>query len=218
MEYENERKEIICICRKLSSRGLILGTWGNVSMRVEKGILMTPSRISYDMMMPEDMVLMALDGEILQGNRIPTSEREVHRRIYLKRPDIGAIIHYHAANSMAVSVLEMEEIPCLTEEMSQLLGGAIPITSQYIPAQRHEALGKAAADGIGRANAVLLRNHGGVACGKDLREAFLSAEVVEKSCGIFEKASAMPYRYEPIPEEYVESEHYRYKYTYGKER
>ena len=111
-----------------------IGTWGNVSVRRGNHILLTPSRVDYETMKPEDIVVIDMRGNKIAGNRNATSEKEVHRQIYLVRDDIQAIIHAHTANAMAVSAMAEKEVPCLVEEMSQLLGGSIPITDGYIAA------------------------------------------------------------------------------------
>ena len=195
-----------------------MGTWGNVSLRLGDKILLTPSRVVYDTMQPEDIVVIDLEGNKLEGERNATSEKEVHRQIYLARPDIGAIIHAHTSCAMSASALEIEEVPCLVEEMSQFLGGSIPLTKEYIPAQQHEQLGAAAVTAIGARNGVILRNHGPVGCGKDTAEAKLAIRVVEKACGIYLKASASRYGLHEIPLECAQSERYRFVHAYGKEK
>lgn len=197
--------------------GFFLGTWGNVSMRVPDGILLTPSKVVYAEMQPEDIVLISLDGAILEGKRNPTSEKEVHRQIYLRRQDVNAVIHAHTESAMAASALPCKQIPCIVEEMSQLLGGSIPLTSAYVPAGQHARLGDCAAEALGEKNAVLLRNHGGVCCGRSMDEALLATRVTEKACALYLKAAAVC---DPvaIPEEFAASERYRYLYTYGKEK
>lgn len=217
MRYEKEARDLIAMCRRLEERGYFLGTWGNVSMRVDRGILLTPSRVEYSTMQPWDLVVIDADGNVLEGHRNPTSEKEVHRRILNLRPDVGAVIHAHTENAMAVSAMDIPAVPCLVEEMSQLLGGAIPLTRGYVPAQQHAALGAAAAEVIGNGNAVILRNHGPVCCGRTLEEAFLTVQVVEKACAIFLKAAAAGQTI-AIPEEYVRSERHRFLYSYGKEK
>ena len=82
-------------------------------------------------MTPESLVVIDLEGNIVEGTNHPTSEKEVHRQIYLRREDAGMIIHAHTKKAMAVSVRKIREVPCLVEEMSQLIGGGIPITPQY---------------------------------------------------------------------------------------
>lgn len=218
MTYEKERACIIETCLTMCDLGYFIGTWGNVSMRVDDHILLTPSRVDYATMRPEDIVVIDLQGNKVEGDRNPTSEKEVHRQIYLKRSDVNAIIHAHTVLAMAVSATTLREVPCLVEEMSQLLGGSIPITEEYCPAQQHFELGKAAAAAIGERNAVLLRNHGPVACGSSMDNAILATKVVEKSCQIFLKTYHGPMSQHIIPDEYVESEHYRYRFSYGKEK
>ncbi len=209
--------DILDMCLRLTSCGYFLGTWGNISVRVPEGILLTPSRVDYHAMRPSDLVVIDKEGAVLHGNRTPTSEKEVHRRILNLRPDVGAVIHAHTENAMAVSTLNIEEVPCLVEEMSQLLGGAIPLTRSYVPAGQHGALGEAAAGAVGERNAVILRNHGPVCCGRTLEEAFLVVQVVEKACALYLKAKACGTTM-PIPEDNIRSERYRFLYAYGKEK
>lgn len=189
---------------------------GNISLRVNDRILLTPSRVNYDTMMPADIVVIDLEGHKLSGEKNPTSEKEVHRQIYLCRNDVKAIIHAHTEKAMAVSATTLNSVPCLVEEMSQLLGGSIPITKRYICAERHEKLGLDAAEAIGDKNGCILRNHGSVGCGKDMDEAILAIQIVEKGCEIF-LDSLMTGEQMAIPDEFARSEHYRYQYKYGKE-
>jgi len=216
MLYEPERHRILEMCHLLQAKEYFLGTWGNVSMRVGDHIILTPSKLDYAVMRAEDMVVIDLDGNRIQGEQTATSEKEVHRQIYLVRSDVGAIIHAHTKYAMAMSVIEHAEVPCVTEEMSQLLGGAIPVTQQYVPAEQHIELGKAVANCIGSSNGVIIRNHGPVACGRSLEEALLSISVIEKSCEIY---AALPYgKILTLPKTAIESEHYRYFYKYGSEK
>ena len=215
--YINERAEIINACLLMQQIGYFMGTWGNISMRQGDYILLTPSRVNYNMMKPEDIVVIDLEGNKIDGERNATSEKEVHRQIYCARSDIQAVIHAHTPKAMAVSATELEEVPCLVEEMSQLLGGSIPLTSEYVPAEQHFKLGEATAKAIGDKNGVIIRNHGPVACGRNLDEAILTAKVMEKACGIY---LSIPGRncFKPIQAGFVESERYRYLYKYGKEK
>lgn len=217
MLYEKQRIDIIKVCLKMQEIGFFLGTWGNVSIRAGRHILLTPSRVQYDSMQPEDMVVIDMEGNKVEGERNPTSEKEVHRQIYIVREDVKAVIHAHTAKAMAVSASRIDEVPCMVEEMSQLLGGAIPIAEEYVPAEQHFELGKAAAKAIGQKNGVILKNHGPVACGRDIEEAVLAAKVVEKACEIYLSA-ADKHLITEIPKRYVDSERYRYLYTYGKEK
>jgi L-ribulose-5-phosphate 4-epimerase len=216
MKYEDERKTIIEACKAMQALGYFLGTWGNISVRIGDEIVLTPSRVSYDTMAPEDMVVIDMDGNKTDGNSNPTSEKEVHRLIYREREDIRGIVHCHSLYATAAACAGFGAIPPLMEEMSQLLGGGVPVTKRYVPAEQHHELGLETAKTIDDKNAVLMRNHGPVCCGRDIEEAVLVSRVVEKACRIYLllKRDASP---ETIEEQFVKSERYRYLYKYGKE-
>ncbi len=216
MAYAKERRRILDTCLELETMGYFLGTWGNVSMRAGNHILLTPSRVNYRTMQPDDIVVIDMEGNRVEGERTPTSEKEVHRLIYRQREDINAIVHCHSLHATAAACAGLNEVPPLMEEMSQLLGGAIPVTAQYVAAERHHELGTAAAAAIGDRSAVLLRNHGPVCCGRDMDEALLVCRVAEKACQIFLLVSP-ELKPERIDEASVQSERYRYLYKYGRE-
>jgi len=215
MEGLEERKAIIAACRELEASGFIIGTWGNVSIRFGEGFLLTPSRVSYSELKPEDLVLVGMDGRKLKGERPPSSEKEVHRQIYVKRPDIGAVVHCHSTYACAVSAAGAD-IPPFIEEISQLVGDGIRCTKEYVRAGEHVKLGEQAAAFIDQNLAVLLVNHGPVCCGKDLPEAMLCCKVVEKAARIFLSLDT-GLSVKVIPAEAVALEHDRYINTYGKE-
>ena len=209
------KKQIIDTCLWLQEKELVIGTWGNVSVRVDHSMILTPSKISYDVLTPEDLVTIDDDGHIIDGFRIPTSERELHRLIYLARPDVNCIIHYHPVYASAICAAG-EEIPPILEEMSQILGGGVPITPEYIDAGEHRALGEAAAKYMGQKNAVLLRNHAPVCVGIDMEHAKIACLVLEKAATCY-IALKNKFQIEVIPDELVELEHHRFFYVYGKE-
>ena len=216
MLYPEVRQQIVDTCLQLQSMNFFLGTWGNVSVRQDGYILLTPSKVCYRTMAPEDIVVIDLAGHLVEGSRTPTSEKEVHRQIYCVRQDVGALIHAHTPYAMAMSAGDFGEVPCMVEEMSQLLGGGIPVTPEYVPAEQHLKLGAVAAETIGLHNGILLRNHGSVAAGRNLEEALLACQVIEKACQIYSIARMKPAL--SIPGKEIQSEHYRYFYTYGHEK
>ncbi len=217
MQNKKIKQEIIDTCLWLQDKDLVVGTWGNVSVRMEesKTIIMTPSKIAYNDLTLEDLVTIDYDGNVVEGHRSPTTEREVHRLIYLKRPDIKAIIHYHPVYASAMCATG-EAIPPILEEMTQMVGGEVPTTPNYVRAGMHEELGQAAADYIGNKNAVLLRNHAPVCCGKDLDYARITCQVVEKAARCY-LALKDKFSIKVIPDEFVEVEHERFFKDYGHE-
>lgn len=217
MEYLERRHAMIEACLWLEKEGMVIGTWGNVSMRLPDGnIMVTPSRIDYSDLRPEDMVIVDLQGKKLEGHNNPTSEMHVHRLIYVHRPDVGAVIHCHPVYASAMCAAT-HGIPVIFEEMSQMIGGEIPITDEYVNAEQHVRLGEVTVAALADKNAVLIRNHAPVCVGRDLKEALLCSQVTEKAakcylalCGGVEMTT--------IPEKYVESERHRFLYTYGNEQ
>lgn len=216
MKFKELKQDIIDTCLWLEQKGLVIGTWGNVSARTDEGtIILTPSKIAYANLTLYDLVTIDYDGKIVEGKNCPTSEQDVHRLIYLARSDINAIIHCHPTYASAMCATT-SPIPPILEEMTQLIGGEIPITPEYIRAGDHMELGMAAAKYIGNKNAVLLRNHAPVCCGKNLEYARLTCLVVEKAAICYTSIKDK-FDVKPIPAEYVKLEHDRFFNDYGNE-
>jgi len=204
--------EIIEACLQLEEMGYVIGTYGNVSVRLEEGLMITPSRIDYRALAAEDIVTVSLEGKILEGRRLPSSELEVHRQIYVCRPDVGAIAHTHSLLATAVSCLQ-ETIPVIVEEQSQVVGGEIRCT-RYVPAGQHRKLGEEVARALGQSNGVLIANHGTVSCGRTLEEAIFTCRIVER-VGTMRVLGAACGKLTLIPSEYVMSERDRWLHKYG---
>ena len=209
------KKQIIETCLWLHEKELVISTWGNVSVRVDNHIILTPSKIAYDVLTPEDMVTIDYEGHIIDGFRVPTSERELHRLIYLARPDVNCVIHFHPVYASAICA-SGEGIPPILEDMSQILRGGVPITPKYIDAGDHIALGEAAVKYLGQKNAVLLRNHAPVCVGIDIEHTKIACLVLEKAAMSY-IALKNKFPVETIPDELIELEHHRFFYVYGKE-
>lgn len=162
-----------------------------------------------------DLVIVGMDGTKLEGIHSATSEMNVHRLIYAQRKDVGAIVHCHSIYACAMCA-SGKSIPPILEEMSQMIGGEIPITETYINAGSHVPLGLAAAKALQDKNAVLLRNHAPVSVGRDLKEALICCQVVEKAAKCY-LALCAAQMVECIPNEMVLSERKRFLYQYGHE-
>lgn len=216
MELMEIRQQLIDACLWLQAKGLVIGTWGNVSVRLdEQRILLTPSAVPYDTMTPEDLVIVDMEGKKTEGSRCPTSEMQLHRLVYLARPDIHAVVHCHSVYASAMCALG-EGIPAILEDMPQLIGGGVPVTARYISAGNHLELAREAAACMGDKNAVLLRNHGAVGCGRSLSEALVCCQVVEKASQCY-LAVGDRAAMQAIPDEEAAKERYRFLYHYGKE-
>ena len=215
MELFGLRKEIIETCRWLRNEGLVYGTWGNVSVRLPNDqIMVTPSKVDYDDMEPEDLIILALDGTVVSGTRLSTSERELHLGVMRKRKDVGAIIHAHSPNAMACAALD-HGIPPFSEEICQLLGGEVPLSSRFVPSSHHKELGEVVSESVTNVNAILIRNHGPVCFGRDLKEARLCCQILEKNAGIYLQLLAQG-AFTVIPEDYVKDGRDYFCNGYGK--
>lgn len=217
MEYMDIRQAIIDACLRLEETGMVIGTWGNVSVRLPDGrIMLTPSRVDYKDLTPADMVIIDLEGNKVEGDRNPTSEMQVHRLIYVNRPDVGAVVHCHPVYASAMCAAT-HGIPPIFEELSQMIGGEIPITKEYVNAGQHLRLGEVTVEALGDKNAVLIRNHAPVCCGRDLKEALTCAQVTEKAAKCY-LALKGGMEITTIPDDLVEAERHRFLYSYGKEQ
>ena len=206
------KREMIEKCRLLEKMGYFIGTWGNISARVPEGFLVTPSRVEYAVIKPRDFVTVSLEGKLLGGHRLPSSEAEIHRAVLNKKPDVGAIIHSHAPWATAVSCLH-QTIPVFVEDMAQIIGGPVR-TTHYVPAGQHKKIAQEVANTIGEENAVLLANHGVMCCGRNLEEALVASQILEKAAAMVLAAGGTG-KVIPIPEEFVRSERHRFLYKYG---
>ena len=157
-------------------RGLVQGTGGNISRRTEKGILITPSGMDYRTLTCEDIVLLAPDGKVLEGTRVPSIERSLHLRIYRSRADINAVIHTHSVYATAIAAARQPLCP-ITDNQVAVFGGTVPV-ADYAPIGTEELAentSRALADGAG----VLLSNHGALCVGRELSEALMRCEMLE---------------------------------------
>jgi L-fuculose-phosphate aldolase len=212
---EEIRQRIIDACIWMQEKELVFGTWGNISVREGDMVMLTPSRIDYDKMERDDLVVIDLEGKVIEGKRLPTSEKELHRQIYLSRKDVGAVVHNHSVYATAVACIG-HDIPAMNEEMSQVIGGEICCTKEYIPAGRHAELAEESVRALGGRNASLIQNHGIVCCGVDLEEALIVCLIAEKAARIYMTVGNTG-NIIKIPDELIQEERDRYLYKYGKE-
>ncbi len=206
------KQSIIAACLQLESIGYVIGTYGNASARIPGGLIVTPSRVDYLTITPEDMVTVSDEGQVIGGHRLPSSETSVHRLIYLARPDVNVVLHTHSFYATALSCLHIT-VPVIVEEQSQLIGDEIR-TTQYVPAGQHERLGEEVARTLGNSNGVMLANHGSVSCGRTVDEALFTCQIVERVAQMWLMTSAISPP-APIPPQYVLSERERWLYKYG---
>jgi L-fuculose-phosphate aldolase len=172
----------------MSESGLVVGTSGNVSTRTPDGaVLVTPSGLAYAAMEPEDVVLVDLDGTVVEGSFEPSVETPMHTGILRARPEIGGIVHTHARYSTTLACLNWE-IPPIHYMLAVLSDeGRVPL-ARYATYGTEE-LARNATDALGSSHtACLLSNHGTIAVGGSVTEAYASTELLEEMAELYYRA------------------------------
>ena len=172
-------KEQVCRWhRELPRNQLVAWTSGNVSARdpVTNLMVSKPSGVSYDELSPEVMVVVNMQGKIIEGSLQPSSDTASHLYIYRNRPDVNGIVHTHSRYATAFAAVGMA-IPVHLTAMADEFGGPIPCAGFALIGG--EEIGKQVVDHIGASPAVLLQNHGVFTVGKSVREAVKAAVMTE---------------------------------------
>ena len=191
MLMQKEREEIVKFARQLITHGLTKGTGGNLSAcDREQGIMaLTPSGMDYFEMQPEDIVILDIQsGKVVEGDRVPSSECDMHRIFYKYRTDINAIVHAHTAYATTISCLN-EGLPAI-DYLVALSGGPDVRCAKYATYGTVE-LAKNAYEAMKDRYAVLLANHGLLTGGSDLASAFNTTEEIEYCCSLYYRARAI---------------------------
>jgi len=180
---EELRKGIVEIGRRLYMRGYVAANDGNVSARVDdKNILITPTGISKGFMKPEDIVLVDMEGNILEGDRRPSSELLMHLKVYQEREDVNSVCHAHPVYATGFSVVGISlSQPVLTEVIMTL--GSIPLVEYATPGT--EEVYKSLVKYLKDYDGFLLANHGALTIGKDIFEAYYKMETLEHFAHIY---------------------------------
>jgi L-fuculose-phosphate aldolase len=177
--------------------GLVEGTSGNISGRLPDGLVcLTPSSVPYDTMTLADLVVVDLDGTVVEGERAPTTEKDLHLAALRRYPELGAVIHTHAVHA-TMFALAHEAIPAVIEEVVVYLGGDIPCCAYK--GTGTAALGEEVAEHLADRGAALLANHGLVTCGPSPEKALHNAALVERTAKIVWGTRAMGGTIHPLP-------------------
>ncbi|NLV76463.1 MAG: L-fuculose-phosphate aldolase [Tissierellia bacterium] len=183
MLLENERNLVVEYGKKLIENNLTTGTGGNISIfNREKGLMaISPSGIDYFKTTPKDIVILDLDGKIVDGFRKPSSEQDMHRIFYKNRQDINAVVHTHSIYATTIACLHWD-LPAV----HYLIGFAgNDVKCIDYKTFGTEELAQAALEGMKDRYAVLLGNHGLLAGGNDIEYAFNTAEEIEFCCEVY---------------------------------
>ncbi|WP_182886626.1 class II aldolase/adducin family protein [Microbispora sp. H10885] len=203
-KWLDTRQKVVAYARKLQAERLVYSTAGNISVRVpgEPGLLaVTPTSTQYDFLEPEDIAIIDLDGNVVDGRRAPTSETPMHTLICRRRPEVGAIVHTHGKAVMTMANLGWTLPPILTG-LVEATGGPV-YTSPYSQPETDQ-MADFTAEALEDRGATFMRFHGLIAIGADLEHAFHTASVVEGACEVFLTIKQLGVDVEELPQEQVD--------------
>ncbi|CAL9417303.1 L-fuculose phosphate aldolase [Streptomyces sp. enrichment culture] len=179
--------ELVETARRTVSDGLVVGTSGNVSVRVGETVLVTPSGVPYDRLTPDDVTGVDLAGRQVLGSLVPTSELPMHLAVY-RTTGARAVVHTHAVHATAVSAL-VDELP-LIHYMAAALGGPVRV-ARYATYGTDE-LAENMLRALDGRTGCLLQNHGTVTHGTTLARAYDRTAQLEWMCRVWLAASSVP--------------------------
>jgi len=178
---EREARDFICeIGRRAYARQFVAANDGNISFRLsENEVLATPTLVCKGFMKPHDIVKLDMEGNRIEGFMTPTSETKLHIGIYKERPDIRAVVHLHPPHATAFAISGVPVDKCVLPEVEIFLG-EVPLAEYRTPGTQDflDSIRPYLADYC----VMLLANHGVVALGRDLQEAYWRMEIVDAYC------------------------------------
>lgn len=177
------KEKVLAICKEAYDKGMVIGSGGNVSIRVGEKVIITPTGYNLGKLRKEDLVELKLDGTVIKGGK-PSQETPFHLAIYNEISHVEAIVHVHSLASICAGILKGgSEMPPYTPNFVKKVGGA-PLVPFDVPGS--EALSQKVVKAFiaKKSKAVLLQNHGVVSIGKSLDEALAIAEEVEENAKI----------------------------------
>ena len=186
MDGQKAREKQIELCdmaKKMYHSGLVAGTWGNLSVRVDEDyMVVTPSGMQYDTLSPEDMVVMNMHDYAYQGSRKPSIEYFMHAALLLDNPGANAVVHTHSTYALMMASAR-KPIPPVCDDQVQILGGDIRVAEYALPGtvEMAETIVKSIR---GRAG-VLIPNHGAVTIGDTLDKALLASVILDKTAQVY---------------------------------
>ena len=199
----------------LQRYGLVAWTAGNVSERMADGksFMIKPSGVSYEELSPSQMIICDLNGKVIEGDLSPSSDTFTHAYIYREMPEVGGVVHTHSNYAAAWSAIH-SAIPCALTAMADEFGGEIPLGPFALIG--NDAIGKGVVETLSghRSSAVIMKNHGVFAIGKDATAAVKAAvmcEDVAKTTWIAKTLGPLHL----LDQESVDSLYDRYQNVYG---
>jgi L-ribulose-5-phosphate 4-epimerase len=213
MRLEALREELVRLHAELPRHGLVVWTGGTVSARdLETGLVaIKPSGVRYEDLTADSMIVVDLDGRIVDGGYRPSSDTASHLYIYRHRPDVNGVVHTHSRYATAFAAVG-RPIPVYLTAQADEFGGEIPCAGFALIGD--EAIGAEVVKGIGRSPAILLKNHGVFTVGPTAEAAVKAAVMVEDVAATVWAALQIGTP-EVLPDDVVDRLHDRYATSYG---
>ena len=210
---EKLKEELVDLHLELPKNNLVVWTGGNVSARdPDTGlVVIKASGIRYEEMRPQHMVVLDIDGTMVEGDYKPSSDVYSHLYIYKHRPDVGGVVHTHSAYATAFAAVN-KPIPVVLTAIADEFGGPIPCGEFALIGD--DAIGKVVVESLGKSPAVLLKNHGVFTIGKNAKTAVKAAVMAEDNAKTVWLAMQIGTP-EEISQGDVEKLHQRYVNVYG---
>lgn len=212
---EEVRNEVYRALMGLPENGLVMGTSGNVSGRKKDRVVIKPSGVAYDELKPSNLVVVDMEGNVVEGELKPSVDTPAHLHIYNGTEDLGGIVHTHSTYATAFAAMG-RGIPLYLTEQGDLFGTNIPV-SDYVP-PGDEAIGRqfSAKAAGGKVKALLMKQHGVFAAGPGPVDALKAAVTVEHSAKVsfVAESGGEP---EELPSEEGKRLYEKYMNNYGQE-
>jgi L-ribulose-5-phosphate 4-epimerase len=207
------RKEVCRLHAELPRNHLVTWTSGNVSGRDPKSglVVIKPSGVYYEDLAPDNMVVVDLNGKVVEGSLKPSSDVYAHLYIYQHRPDVMGVVHTHSTFATAFAAVN-RPIPVYLTAIADEFGGPIPCGG-YAKIGTDE-IGRVVIDAIGSSPAILLKNHGVFTIGRSVKDAVKAAVMVEDIARTVFYALQLG-QPDEIPAEEVARGYRRYQEEYG---
>lgn len=200
--FEEEKKKLIDAGKKLDRYGLITLSGGNVTVRMPTGeVLMTPSGMIYDDMVPDDILVMDLKGTLLEGDRKPSVDGRALLYILEHMPQVNAIIHTHQPYATGVGLVA-DELPCNLTTLANATRGSVKVCPYSSAASMQ--MGIEVVEHIGEKLAVILKHHGVISIGDSLKQALYACIYLEEAAKTYSIAYGMDKQVPLLAPEQVE--------------
>ena len=216
---EQLKKDVYEANMELQEKGMVIYTWGNVSGidREHNYVVIKPSGVEYDLLKPEDMVVVDFDGNVVEGKYRPSSDTPTHIELYKAYPDLAGVVHTHSTWAVTFAQAGMA-IPAMGTTHADYFYGDIPctrdLTAEEINSDYEKNTGVVIVETIGDKDpmevpGIVVKNHGPFAWGKDAHEAVHNAVVLEEVAKMASRCELINPQVKPAPQDLQDKHYFR---------